>query len=66
MNTHIRMFCPTFNLEYVSHDLGYYFAFINFITWILTRVVTMFQYPLVPQFYDKGIGLLNEFVVGWR
>ena len=27
-------FCPTFNLEYVSHDIGYYFSFINFITWI--------------------------------
>ena len=33
MNTHTRMFFPTFSLEYVSHDLGYYFAFINFITW---------------------------------
>ena len=33
MNTHTRMFCPILNLEYMSHDLGYYFASINFITW---------------------------------
>jgi len=27
------MFYPKFNLEYMSHDLGYHFSFINFITW---------------------------------
>ena len=37
MNTHTRMFFPTFILEYVSHDVGYYFSFINFITWIFDQ-----------------------------
>ena len=27
------MFFPTFNLEYMSQNLGYYFTFINIITW---------------------------------
>jgi len=33
MNNHTRMFSPTLSLEYLSHDLSYYFPFINFITW---------------------------------
>jgi len=31
MNTHTMMFFPTSNFEQVSHNRGYYFAFINFI-----------------------------------
>lgn len=29
MNTHVRMFSPTLILDYISHDHGYYFSFIN-------------------------------------